>query len=85
MRNRQSRACPRSLKKFVAKLRIEAKFRTPRLQVDHEGRGQELMSRGHNHRKGGKLDSQQKIQRNKNTEGGGRWGRGRRAKGSERH
>lgn len=84
MRNQQSRACSRSLKKFMAKLRIEAKSRTPRLHVGHEGRGQELMSGGHNHRKRWKLDSQQKIQTN-NTEGGGRWGKGRRAEGSERH
>ena len=60
MRNQQSRACPRSLKKFVAKLRIEAKSRTPRLCVNHEGRGQELTRAGHNRRKGWKLDCQQK-------------------------
>lgn len=61
MRNWWSGACPRSFKKFVAKLRIEAKSRTPRLRVYHEGRGQELTRGGHNHRKGRKLDCQQKY------------------------
>lgn len=45
----------------MAKLRIEAKSRTPRLCVNHESRGQELTRGGHNHRKGRKLDCQQKY------------------------
>lgn len=61
IRNWQSGACPRSVKKFMAKLRIEGKSKTPRLCVNHEGRGQELTRGGHNHRKGRKLDCQQKY------------------------
>lgn len=69
-----------SLMKFVAKLGIETKSRTPKLCVNHEGSGQELMRRGHNS-KGTKAGLSAELWRKENKEeGGGRWG-----KGSERH
>lgn len=74
----------RSLQEFVAKLRIETKPRTPRLCAHHEGRGQEL-SRGGHRSKGTKAGLSAELWRKENkAEGGGRWGKRGRAKGSER-